>query len=293
MIEAQARRNTTHDTGDAALDVGALQARRLHRWHQTPETRIPDPEAAVALIEQLGMVALFPASPEVPNLYHAYTGDPTVRAEAEWDSPAGQVYTWRWVLGRRAAGFYTAIVRNRPTWVSWELLPAVLRVRGELRALDEVYDSGTLSEHAYRVAQTLEEAGGVLGTSELRHAAGFPAGKTQRAAYLKAVEELDTRLLVAKVFSPDDEDMRHALVALRYPDHVARAERLSFAEALDQVLLAYLPAAVYALPTPLARHLKLPEAELRAGLDRLAQQGRATEITLPNHKGTCYLWREQ
>ena len=44
-------------------------------------------------------------------------------AAAEWDSPAGEVYVWRWALGRKEVAFYSAIVRKRPTWVSWTLLP--------------------------------------------------------------------------------------------------------------------------------------------------------------------------
>ena len=51
-------------------------------------------------------------------------------------------------------------------------------------------------------------------------------------------------------------------------------------------------AAVYAVPAVLAKHLKLPEAELRAGLDRLVGAGRVTTLALPEQKGMCYLWEE-
>ena len=186
-------------------DPQRWQAQRLERWGQTSATRIADPEAARPLVERVGIATLFPASPELPNLFHAYTGDPNARTESAWDSPAGQVYGWRWALGRTEAAFYTAIVRSRPTWVSWTLLPAVLRLRGELRTPDELYDAGELSEPAYRIAQALEAAGGVLTTGELRQHAGFPTGKAERAAYLKAVEALDTRLMLAKVFALDDK----------------------------------------------------------------------------------------
>src|SRR5262249_29005115 len=104
----------------------ALAARRA-RWCQTPQERIPGVEAAAPLIDRLGIVTLFPASEEVPNLFHAYMGDPHAPTSSQWDSPSGHVYTWRWTLGRRPAGFYSSLVRGRPTWVSWGLLPAVLR----------------------------------------------------------------------------------------------------------------------------------------------------------------------
>jgi hypothetical protein len=271
------------------MDETSLQARRREHWCQTPQTRIPDPDAAVRLIERVAIATLFPASPEVPNLFHAYVGDPGAQTSSHWDSPSGHVYGWRWALGRREAAFYSVLVRGRPTWISWALFPAMLRLCGELRTPDELYDAGELSGDAYRIAQALDAAGGVLSTGDLRRQAGFPTGKSQRAAYLKAVDELDNRLLLAKVFSPDDDDMRHALVRARYPEHVATAEQMTRVDALDAFLTTYLPAAVYAVPTVLAKHLKLPEAELRAGLDRLVSAGRATTLTLSDQKGICYL----
>jgi hypothetical protein len=272
------------------MDETSLQARRREHWCQTLQTRIPDPDAAVRLIERVGIATLFPASPEVPNLFHAYVGDPGAQTSSQWDSPSGHVYGWRWALGRREAAFYSVLVRGRPTWISWALFPVILRLCGELRTPDELYDAGELSGDAYRIAQALDAAGGVLSTSDLRRQAGFPTGKAQRAAYLRAVDELDNRLLLAKVFSVHDDDMRHALVRARYPEHVAAAEKMPRVDALDAFLTTYLPAAVYAVPAVLAKHLKLPEAELRAGLDRLVSAGRATTVMLPQQKGMCYLW---
>lgn len=267
-----------------------LHKQRLRNWGQTPETRTPNPDAAADLINRVGIATLFPASPEVPNLYHAYTGDPHAQTSSKWDSPAGHVYGWRWELGRPEAAFYTAIVRKRPTWVGWSLLPAVLRLCAELRTPDELFDIGQISPAAYKIAQVLEASGPVLSTAELRRQAGFPVGKNHRAAYLRAVEELDTRLLLAKIFSPDDMDMSHALVPARYPQFVEAAERLSREEAMHQFLLMYLPHAVYTVPAVLAKHLRLPERELRAGLERLSQMGKAEPATMPDQKDEGYVW---
>jgi hypothetical protein len=74
-------------------DLASLQARRLRNWRQTPDTRTPEPRNAAALINQVGVATLFPASPEIPNLYHAHVGDPERKPEAQWDTPAGRVYT--------------------------------------------------------------------------------------------------------------------------------------------------------------------------------------------------------
>jgi hypothetical protein len=270
--------------------LAELHSRRLDRWRQTPATHVAGPDEAIRLIQRVGVATLYPTSPEVPNLFHAYLGDPAAQTDSAWDSPSGEVYTWRWTIGRPEAACYTALVRRRPTWVSWELLPAVIRLCGELRTPDELYDLGVLSPEAYRIAQALEASGGVLSTGDLRKAAGFPTGKEHRAAYLKAVDELDTRLLLAKVFAADGDEMSHALVAMRYRKHVDAAERMGREEALERLLLAYLPHAAYAVPTVLAKHLGLAEEELRAGLDRLVATGRAEAVTFPERKGACYVW---
>jgi hypothetical protein len=270
----------------------SVTSRRLRNWCQTPDTRIPDPPAAAALIERVGIATLYPVSAEVPNLFHAYRGDPEATTDSEWDSPSGHVYAWRWDLGRMEAGFYTAIVRGRPTFVSWDLLPALLRLRGELRTSDELYDVGALSDNAHRIVHALEQSEGVLGTGELRKAANFPTGKEHRAAYLKAVEELDTRLLLAKVFSHDDTDMRHTLVVSRYRRHLEAAEALSEDDALDRFLLTYAAQAVYVVPAVFAKHLKLSEDRLRPALDRLQARDLVRLETVVGQKGDVYVWCE-
>ena len=265
-------------------------AERLSNWRQTAETRIATPDAAAGLIDRLGVVTLFPASPEVPNLFHAFMGDPAAKTDSGHDSPSGQVYGWRWALGRRDAAFYSAVVRNRPTWVAWNLLPAVLRVRGELRTPEELFEAGELSADALRVAHALNGSGGVMSTGELRKAADFPTGKERRAAYLKAVQELDSRLLLAKVFSHDDLEMRHAIVSVRYPDQVKTAQQMTYEKALETLLSADLSRAVYAVPGVLARHLGVPAAAMRQAFKALVARGVAAPIPVTGVKGSGYEW---
>jgi hypothetical protein len=274
--------------------IEQLDALRRAHWCQTAEDRITGPDGGLQLIDRVGVATLYPASPEIPNLFHAYVGDPSVATDSGHDSPSGEVHSWRWALGGREAAFYSVLVRGRPTWVSWALFPAILRLCGEHRSPDELYDAGEISADAHRVACALDMAGGVLSTAELRRQAGFPTGKPQRAAYLKAVQELDSRLLLAKVFTggTGEQDMLHALVRSRYPEHTAAAERLAYPAALDAFLATYLPAAVYAVPAVLAKHLRLPEAELRAALDGLVGAGSARRVREPNGRGDHYVWSD-
>jgi len=70
------------------------------------------------------------------------------------------------------------------------------------------------------------------------------------------------------------------------------ADRLTREEALATFLKSYLPAAVYALPSVLARHLKLQETELRESLERLVEESHAERAFLPGQKGHSYIWRD-
>jgi hypothetical protein len=264
-----------------------LVRRRGERWGQTPQSCVPDPEAAAVFIDRVGIATLFPASPEIPDLFRAHRGDPDATVDSKWDSPSGHVYTWRWALGHANAAFYAALVRGRPTYVRWSLLPAALRLLGSVeQEVADLYAAGQLSADARRIAEALSAAAeddpsATLSTGELRRRAGFPIGKEQRAAYLKAVGELEARLLTAKVFSgrPGDDEMYHTLVSVRHADAVAKARALSRAEALHELLSAYLPHAVYIQPKPFAKHLGLPEAEVadrierRAGVQKFINRG--------------------
>jgi hypothetical protein len=267
-----------------------LHRARLTAWRQTESARIPDSSAAGEFIDLVGFATLYPVSSEIPNLYHAYMGDPTAATDSRHDSPSGHVYTWRWELGGRGAAFYSSIVRKRPTWVSWEILPSALRLFAEPRTPDELWDLGVISKEAYQVAHALDGSEEPLTTAELRRAADFPTGTDQREADLKAVEELETRLLLAKVFIGDGTEMGHALVANRYRKESEEADRLTHEEALDRFLSQYLFPAAYVEPFTLARHLKLPEDQLLPALERMVRCGKAHRLDHAEEKLPLYAW---
>jgi hypothetical protein len=243
------------------------------------------------LIDAAHIVTHYPASPEFANVFHASVGDSEAKTDAKWDSPSGRIYPWRWYLGAADAAFYTSLVRKRPTWVSWEILPALLRVRAERRTPDELADLGILSDAAYRIARALDEAGGVLPTADLRTAAGFPTGKEHRAAYLKAIEELESLLILAKVFpegAGDGDRMSHALVSIRYADASSAADAMSTDEAFTTLIRLYLRTAAFLAPKPFAAHLKLSEDGVRAACDRMLASGELLRAEVTGYKGECF-----
>src|SRR5260370_35554288 len=127
-MAAQAKR-TDRETESGALaqvDLDELRGHRLRNWRQTRETRLRDVEDAAGEPARLKLVTGYPGSAEVPNFYHAFMGDAEAKTDSKWDSPSGEGYTWRWLLGRRGVAFYGNVVRRRPTFGAWDLLPAAL-----------------------------------------------------------------------------------------------------------------------------------------------------------------------
>jgi hypothetical protein len=252
-----------------------LKTRRASHWRQDGVHNLPDPKAAASFLKQVHMCPVYPCSSEFPNLLHAYTGDPQTKVAASWDSASGHVYTWRWKLGQANAGFYSLLVAKKPTFVSWEALPAVFGVHFERLTVDELYDSGQLSPNALKIAQAFEGTRGILPTKELRNKADFPTGKEHRAAYGKAVEELEAKLMLAKVFegAEDEEFMCHGWVETIYPDAVATALKQPPEKALTDVIALYLPSAVYLEPALFAKHFRVSKELLGSALEMACERG--------------------
>lgn len=257
-------------------NIAALHERRLAAWSQTPETRLAGWADAPALIGRAGIATLFPVSPEVADLYAGFVG-PGVPTEAGHSTPTGQVYGWRWELGRREAAFYGTAVRGKPTWVAWDVLPALLRLRGDTRPVEAQAADGLLSADAVRIAGGLAANGGALTTGELRRVAGFETGRDRRAAYLRAIAELDRRMIIGRGFGPPDQpgdhDARQLLVTDRYPAAVAAAADLDPAAAMRTLLGRYLDGAVFIRPALFARHLGLDRHAIEVALNGMAADG--------------------
>lgn len=265
---------------------------RIQGWRQVSDRRVPDAAAATQLIEEAGIATVYPASSEVANLFHAHMGDPEAKTDSKWDSPSGTVYTWRWTIGTAGSAFYATVVRKRPTFVTWPLVPAILRLTADLRTPDELFDFGVISADAYRIAQVLEGSEEPIGTGDIRKQGGFPTGKDHSNRYHKGLAELENRLLVTSEFLPSEgvgEGIKHhGLMYVRRRADVEAALMMSQEAAVDALLQAYLPAAAYVEPRALAKHLRVPEADMEAGVERLEASGRVHRIAVPGAKATAF-----
>jgi hypothetical protein len=276
------------------IEIEALLARRRRNWCQDGERRVADPADALKFIERVGVATLYGASPEFPSLYQAYMSDPNPPSFATWDSPSGEVYGWRWALGRPHSAFYGVIVAKKPTWAAFRLLPTVIGALMERRTPEELYEAGELSANARRIAEAFDGTEGVLSTADLRTRAGFEKGKANRAAYLKAVEELDARLWLAKRFAAEEgpgDEMLHALVDIHYAEAAAAGRAMDPADALMELLGEILKHSVFLDPKPLGRHLNVSVERLRRALDQLVNHGRA--VTLARGRDVIYVSTEE
>lgn len=270
------------------MNIDELKALRRRNWRQDGERLLATSDDAAPFIEEVGIATLYAASPEFPSLMLAHVGKESYVADAKWDSPSGFVYGWRWELGRPAAAFYTSIVAKKPTWVSWSLLPIVLAALMTRRDPEELYEAGELTRDGLRVYQALRAAPGLMSTGDLRASAGFPKGKESRAAYLKAVEELESHLLLAKVFACDGsgDEMCHSAIADRYPEVVESALSLSREHAIRSLLSNQLDHSAFVDPATFSRHLRLPAALVEGSLTELGARplsdGKRTIYALEN-----------
>lgn len=260
------------------MDIQEIKQRRLKSWCQDGHDRVPDSQAAIGFVNRLGIATLYSASPEVPNLYWAYVSEAGVKSEAKWDSPSGHVYGWRWDLGRSDAAFYGSFVAKKPTWISWGLLPLVLGFAMDRRDPEMQYSDGLISNEAIRILRAFEGTNGTLSTKDLRQRAGFPTGKAERAAYLRGVEELDSRLMLAKTFDVGGEadDMFHSLVRMKYGTQFTDAMKMEPDEALTKFLAAYLAQSVYFDSKLFCKHIRVPRARFENAISELVSDGRAS-----------------
>lgn len=270
--------------------LARLEDARLRSWCQTQESRLATPDSAQTFIDRAGIATLYPASAEIPNLFHAYTGDPSSTTDAGHDTPSGRVYAWRWELGSREVGYFGEVVRKRPTWVSRRLLPALLRLRADPRVPRRLYEAGGISTGALRIAEALQSAGEPVSTGELRRLAGFPNGTEQRKTFLKAVAELDSLLITTRAFSSATTDTFYCLTELTYPDAARQSMSMSIEEGIRAFLQMYLSSALYIRPQTVAKHLGISKQDLLTVLEELELQGQVEKVEPSGRDEAVYIW---
>jgi len=230
------------------ISLAALEDRRDRTFRRRPALRVQSARRALTFLEEVGLASLFATRAlNLPCLWVAVCGrrDPRFPHHSHHDPEVG--LAWRLKDELPAAGkvFYGKLVRGKPTFVAWDLFPAVYRLYGPQHDYRREYRDGLLSPVAKAVLDVLRRDG-PQETFALKLATGL-ARPRQRRVFDAAMAELQRRLYVAmREVRYDPFTYVWDLVAARHPERVAEARRLRPNQAATLIARRYLQSVVYA-----------------------------------------------
>jgi hypothetical protein len=103
-------------------------------------------------------------------------------------------WDWKQTLPTRRACYYSKLIRNRGTFVSWELFPAFYAAYADARSYPQLYRDGLLDSDEKRVLDLLAEHGPMM-TRELRLSFG-PRSKANTRRVKALLVALQRRFLI-------------------------------------------------------------------------------------------------
>jgi hypothetical protein len=213
---------------------------------------------AVKYIDAAGFCLLFPVrNVALPSLYYAVTGR-NPHEKMVWDEYSQMVWRWKDELPRRKRALYAKYFRGRGTFISLEMLPHFLAMRGTAATADDherFYADGRIRDDARVIWEALTKHG-PLATLELRNACGMDA-KAGNVRFKRAILELQCLLAVVH-FGAEQETAawasgRYELTCRAFPKETAAAHRISAEEARATLATKYLEWHREATPTQVAR----------------------------------------
>lgn len=261
--------------GGEQFEAAAIEARRDRTLRRLPGLRVGGTRRAVQFLEQAGLASLFAYRQlNLPCLWVAVCGvrEPAWPRHSHHDP--GIVRAWNLKDALPAAGrvFYAKLLRGKPTFVAWELFPAVYRLfhpPGDGRA---AYDAGRLSPQALAILTALQRRA-PQETFALKLASDL-ARPSQRRAFDAALTELQRGLWVCMTEARYEPSFTYVydLVATRHAAALRAARRLDEHAAATAVLRRYLANVIAATPGDAALVVNGRARAARA-LDALAAAG--------------------
>ena len=232
---------------------------------------------AVHFIDAVGYCMLFPIKRlPLPSLYYACARRPA-NITANWDKYCQMIWEWKDELPRRRRAFYAKYFKLRGTFISLQMLPYFLAMRGAPLSLDDherFYAAGYIRHDARTIWQTLAEHG-PLATLELRHACKMET-KAGNVRFKRAMLELQC-LLVVVHFGAEQEtgawaSNRFELVSRAFPMEVRAARRITSARARAAIAAKYCEVHPDARPEVLRRLFGWTNAEALLALGGSSQR---------------------
>jgi hypothetical protein len=279
-------------TADSAPDVLAwaeIMAWRDARYRRQAARKVQTEDQARAFIEEVGFCFLYPApGTEMPSLWEAINGRSRAIPHHHHDAALSRSWEWKDSLPSRKWVWYGKLLRGKPMFVSFDLLPAFYALSenyGELDDYKQQFADGRMSVEAKAVYEALLDNGAPLSTNALRKKANMFGGGDIARRFERAMSELQADLKIVKCGTSDDNRWKYCYVydlLLRWRPALAEEARVVSGRAARQrLLLAHLHN-VAAAPLPaLATLFGWDAPTLRATADELLATGRLREVRVP------------
>jgi len=255
-----------------------LAAYRWDTYNFDPERWLRSPEQAVEFVNRRGFVFFWPIKNTVlPSLWKATVGDRGV--PNNHDDP-GHI-TWGWkdgMLGKRR-WYYGRCIRKRNAMISLDMLPAFYALSPNYGApetdfLDQ-YNQGLLSPEAKNIFALLLELG-PLDTLALRREAGL-SSSSATYRFKRGLDTLQMEFKIMPVGISDSGRWQYAhiygIVPHHIPDLLDKAEKISEAQARQQILQSYLKSVGVIEIKQAARLLSWKLADCQKTAQVLVEQG--------------------
>lgn len=270
-----------------------IESGRDRTFRRLPALRVAGPVRALRFLNEVGLASLFAYRAfNLPCLWVAVCGrrDPEFPEHSHHDPEVALAWNLKDALPAAGKVFYAKLYRGKPTFVAWELFPAVYRLFGPQRDYVAEYRAGLLSPPAKAILDALHRAR-PQETLALKLATGL-ARPTQRRAFDNAIAELQQRLYIAMTeVRYDPFTYVWDLVEARYPQPVRAARRGRPDEAATRVARRYLQAVIAATPSDVVTILG-GAARAEQALERLARDEEVeVDARIEGWPGRWIVWR--
>jgi hypothetical protein len=235
-----------------------LEEWRDERYRRRPRLKVRTEGAAEAFLKDVGCAFLFPqAGITLPSLWEAINGSAREIPGHHHDHALGLTWSWKDSLPNRKAVWYGKLLKQKPTFVSLDLLPAFYALSSNFGELDdylEQYADGRMSVDARTVYEALLREG-PSSTNALRRATNLMGKGDVARRFERAIAELQIDLKIVKCGISEDNRWKYCYVydaLLRWHPAVAeQARALTGRQAMMQIIRRYLRAVIAIAPAHL------------------------------------------
>jgi hypothetical protein len=247
-----------------------IEDHRDRHWRREGLTQVESAIEAERFVDRVGFAAcLTDCRKPGPSLYVAVCGrrDAVMPRNVQTDEEASRTWVLKDEIIGRGQVYYAKLARGRAMFVAPRMVPYFNAVWGVKRA-DE---PKRLSKRAQAILRVLRREW-EMGTSDLRDESGV----TDRAAFTKALDELQAAMLVvpSQVFYQPKFTYIWTLSVGRFAD--ALRKRFNREVALREIARDFLAGAGMTVPGELARVTGLSRVEAGRGNRALVKEGYAT-----------------